>query len=55
MILELSTKMWSEIGTGIYETIKMTLLSTAIGYLIGLPMGVIYHNLWLLSFVKYIK
>ena len=43
MILELSTKMWSEIGTGIYETIKMTLLSTAIGYLIGLPMGVILN------------
>lgn len=43
MILKISTDMWGQIGMGIIETIKMTLISTGIGYLIGLPMGVILN------------
>jgi D-methionine transport system permease protein len=34
-------KTWSMIGVGIWETIYMVLISTAIGYAIGLPLGVI--------------
>lgn len=34
-------KTWSMIGVGIWETIYMVLISTAIGYVIGLPLGVI--------------
>ncbi|MDL2319442.1 ABC transporter permease [Eubacteriales bacterium OttesenSCG-928-A19] len=31
----------SEIGKGIYETLYMTLLSTGVAYMIGLPLGVL--------------
>ena len=36
-------KLWenSVIQIGVWETIYMTLLSTAVAYLIGLPLGVI--------------
>ena len=37
----MSTKLWAEIGLGIYETFYMTLASTLLGYVIGLPLGVI--------------
>lgn len=33
--------LWAEIGKGIYETFYMTLLSTAVAYMIGLPLGVL--------------
>lgn len=34
-------KTWTMIGVGIWETVYMVLISTAIGYAIGLPLGVI--------------
>ena len=37
----MSAKLWAEIGLGIYETFYMTLSSTLLGYVIGLPLGVI--------------
>lgn len=37
----MSAKLWAEIGLGIYETFYMTLASTLLGYVIGLPLGVI--------------
>ena len=37
----MSAKLWAEIGLGIYETFYMTLASTLLGYVIGLPPGVI--------------
>ena len=38
--------MWTEqvrsmIGTGILETLYMTVVSTVFGYLFGLPMGIL--------------
>ena len=38
--------MWTEqvrsmIGTGILETLYMTVVSTVFGYLFGLPMGIV--------------
>lgn len=42
--------MWTEqvrsmIGTGILETLYMTVVSTVFGYLFGLPMGTpLYHR-----------
>lgn len=39
--MTLDAKTWSMIGVGIWETIYMVLISTAIGYAIGLPLGVI--------------
>ena len=33
--------MWAEIGLGIYETLYMTLISTGVAYMIGLPLGVL--------------
>ena len=43
MILAISQAMWSEIGLGFWQTIYMTLVSTAIAYLIGIPVGVILN------------
>lgn len=43
MILAISQTMWSEIGLGFWQTIYMTLVSTAIAYLIGIPVGVILN------------
>ncbi len=37
----IDAKTWSMIGVGIWETVYMVLISTAIGYAIGLPLGVI--------------
>ena len=43
MISEMLVKLWNEgiLQRGIWETVYMTLLSTAIAYLIGLPLGVV--------------
>lgn len=43
MILTISAEMWSEIATGFWQTIYMTLVSTALAYAIGIPVGVILH------------
>ncbi len=37
----IASGLWAEIGKGIYETLYMTLASTALAYLIGLPLGVL--------------
>lgn len=37
----MTTAMWAEIGLGIYETLYMTLISTGVAYMIGLPLGVL--------------
>lgn len=37
----LSAKLWALLGQGVLETLKMTLFSTAIAYVIGLPLGVV--------------
>ncbi len=37
----MSAKLWAEIGLGIYETFYMTVASTLLGYVIGLPLGVV--------------
>jgi len=43
MFSEMMHKLWNNgvLQTGIWETIYMTLLSTAIAYMIGLPLGVL--------------
>lgn len=45
MISDLLIKLWDKgiIQMGIWETIYMTLISTAIAYLIGLPIGIILN------------
>lgn len=45
MLSEMFYKLWNNglIQLGIWETIYMTLISTAISYLIGLPLGVILN------------
>ena len=43
MILAINQAMWSEIGLGFWQTIYMTLISTVIAYLIGIPVGVILN------------
>lgn len=42
---EMLIKLWDKglLQLGIWETIYMTLISTAIAYVIGLPLGVILH------------
>lgn len=37
----MTAKLWAEIAVGIYETLYMTFASTALAYLIGLPLGVV--------------
>ena len=37
----IASGLWAEIGKGIYETLYMTLLSTVVAYMIGLPLGVL--------------
>lgn len=37
----MKTALWAEIGKGIYETLYMTVLSTGMAYVIGLPLGVL--------------
>lgn len=37
----LDAKTWQMIGVGIWETIYMVAISTAIGYVIGLPLGIL--------------
>lgn len=37
----MTSGMLAEIGKGIYETLYMTVLSTGIAYMIGLPLGVL--------------
>ena len=37
----IASGLWAEIGRGIYETLYMTLLSTVVAYMIGLPLGVL--------------
>ncbi len=46
----------AEIGKGIYETLYMTLLSTGVAYMIGLPLGVLLlttrrGRTWIMRFV----
>ena len=43
MILTVSSEMWAEIGSGFWETIYMTLISTVVSYILGLPLGVVLH------------
>ena len=45
MVSEMFTKLWDNglIQLGIWETIYMTLISTGIAYVFGLPLGVILH------------
>lgn len=33
--------LWEEIGIGIIETLQMTIISTVLAYLIGLPLGIL--------------
>ena len=51
MFSEMFYKLWNNglIQLGIWETIYMTLISSAVAYLIGLPLGVILNVtvLWL--------
>lgn len=37
----ITSGLWAEIGKGIFETLYMTLLSTGVAYMIGLPLGVL--------------
>lgn len=37
----MTSGLWAEIGKGIFETLYMTLLSTGVAYMIGLPLGVL--------------
>ncbi len=39
--MSLDATVWAMIGVGIWETIYMVLISTIIGYVIGLPFGVL--------------
>ncbi len=39
--MNLDAATWTMIGVGIWETIYMVLVSTIIGYIIGLPLGVL--------------
>ena len=43
MLSEMFYKLWNNglIQLGVWETIYMTLISSAIAYVIGLPLGVI--------------
>lgn len=43
MILEITSPMWIEIGNGVLETLYMTLVSTTIAYILGIPLGVILN------------
>lgn len=43
MILEITSPMWNEIGNGVLQTLYMTVASSIIAYLIGLPLGVILN------------
>ena len=45
MFSEMFQKLWSNgiIQIGIWETVYMTLISTAVAYLIGLPLGIILN------------
>ncbi len=39
--LEITTYMWQEIGWGILETLGMTVISTIVAHIIGIPLGVL--------------
>jgi len=45
MLSEMFFKLWDNnlIQLGIWETIYMTLISTAVAYVFGLPLGVLLH------------
>lgn len=43
VILEITSPMWTEIGNGVWQTLYMTILSTLIAYIIGVPLGVILN------------
>ena len=43
MILAINEAMWAEMGLGFWQTIYMTLVSTILAYLIGIPIGVILN------------
>ena len=45
MLSETFYKLWNAgiLQRGVWETIYMTVLSTAIAYVLGLPLGVILH------------
>ena len=45
MISEMLIKLWNNglIQRGVWETLYMTVLSTAFAYVLGLPLGVILH------------
>ncbi len=40
-LLEITSYMWSEIGWGILETLGMTVISTIVAHIIGIPLGVL--------------
>ncbi len=37
----MTSGLWAEIGKGVYESLYMTLASTGVAYMIGLPLGVL--------------
>lgn len=39
----MSPEIWNLIGVGVWETLYMTIVSTAISYIIGIPLGVILY------------
>lgn len=39
----MTEQLWATIGIGIWETLYMTIVSTAIAYVIGIPLGVILY------------
>ena len=45
MFSEMLQKLWANgvVQIGIWETVYMTLLSTAVAYLIGLPLGIVLN------------
>ena len=43
MILAINEAMWAEMGLGFWQTIYMTLVSTILAYLVGIPIGVILN------------
>ena len=43
MILAINEAMWAEMRLGFWQTIYMTLVSTILAYLIGIPIGVILN------------
>ena len=37
----MSNVIWAEIGAGLIETLQMTVISTILAYVVGMPLGVL--------------